>query len=182
MLQSSSLTCEGVISRGVPHRFLWSLCYGSHHWRRSLSRSRYFLHGFSRPSGLCSCLRPRHSLWHVLRYTLRPGGDHRVQGQSAAMDDRTNRAKESIRILQINTGCQAPGSCHQIEIYTLYANDFFHSGSFTRTLMKPGTYTVTLLQGELEAGTGSVGTEFIGGDLGFNPGRRSPSPPDAPPQ
>ncbi|KAL0960933.1 hypothetical protein HGRIS_005938 [Hohenbuehelia grisea] len=30
-------------------------------------------------------------------------------------------------------------------------------GSFTRTLMKPGTYTVTLYQGELEAGTGSVG-------------------------
>ncbi|KAJ7069904.1 Rhamnogalacturonase B, N-terminal-domain-containing protein [Mycena amicta] len=30
------------------------------------------------------------------------------------------------------------------------------SGSFTRTLMKPGTYTVTLYQGELEAGTGSV--------------------------
>ncbi|KAJ6584788.1 polysaccharide lyase family 4 protein [Mycena capillaripes] len=29
-------------------------------------------------------------------------------------------------------------------------------GSFSRTLMKPGTYTVTLLQGELEAGTGSV--------------------------
>ncbi|GLB38246.1 putative rhamnogalacturonan lyase B, N-terminal [Lyophyllum shimeji] len=29
-------------------------------------------------------------------------------------------------------------------------------GSFTRTLMKPGTYTATLYQGELEAGTGSV--------------------------
>ncbi|KAJ7645492.1 polysaccharide lyase family 4 protein [Mycena polygramma] len=29
-------------------------------------------------------------------------------------------------------------------------------GSFSRTLMKPGTYTVTLFQGELEAGTGSV--------------------------
>ncbi|KAG6850066.1 hypothetical protein H0H93_001616 [Arthromyces matolae] len=29
-------------------------------------------------------------------------------------------------------------------------------GSFTRTLMKPGTYTVTLYQGELEAGTGTV--------------------------
>ncbi|KAJ7935501.1 polysaccharide lyase family 4 protein [Mycena leptocephala] len=29
-------------------------------------------------------------------------------------------------------------------------------GSFSRTLMKPGTYTVTLYQGELEAGTGSV--------------------------
>ncbi|KAG5340202.1 putative rhamnogalacturonate lyase A [Termitomyces sp. T112] len=29
-------------------------------------------------------------------------------------------------------------------------------GSFTRSLMKPGTYTVTLYQGELEAGTGSV--------------------------
>ncbi|PFH53914.1 polysaccharide lyase family 4 protein [Amanita thiersii Skay4041] len=29
-------------------------------------------------------------------------------------------------------------------------------GSFTRTLMKPGTYTVTLYQGELQAGTGSV--------------------------
>ncbi|KAF5382448.1 hypothetical protein D9615_003008 [Tricholomella constricta] len=29
-------------------------------------------------------------------------------------------------------------------------------GSFTRTLMKPGTYTATLFQGELEAGTGSV--------------------------
>ncbi|KAJ7212257.1 Rhamnogalacturonase B, N-terminal-domain-containing protein [Mycena pura] len=30
------------------------------------------------------------------------------------------------------------------------------SGTFTRNLMKPGTYTVTLFQGELEAGTGSV--------------------------
>ncbi|KAF9454776.1 polysaccharide lyase family 4 protein [Macrolepiota fuliginosa MF-IS2] len=30
------------------------------------------------------------------------------------------------------------------------------SGSFTRNMMKPGTYTVTLYQGELEAGTGSV--------------------------
>ncbi|KAF7314310.1 Polysaccharide lyase family 4 protein [Mycena kentingensis (nom. inval.)] len=30
------------------------------------------------------------------------------------------------------------------------------SGSFSRNLMKPGTYTVTLYQGELEAGTGSV--------------------------
>ncbi|KAL0576044.1 hypothetical protein V5O48_005925 [Marasmius crinis-equi] len=29
-------------------------------------------------------------------------------------------------------------------------------GSFTRTSMKPGTYSVTLYQGELEAGTGSV--------------------------
>jgi len=29
-------------------------------------------------------------------------------------------------------------------------------GSFSRTSMKPGTYTVTLYQGELEAGTGSV--------------------------
>ncbi|KAJ7175720.1 polysaccharide lyase family 4 protein [Mycena filopes] len=29
-------------------------------------------------------------------------------------------------------------------------------GTFSRTLMKPGTYTVTLYQGELEAGTGSV--------------------------
>ncbi|KAF8073867.1 Rhamnogalacturonase B, N-terminal-domain-containing protein [Lyophyllum atratum] len=29
-------------------------------------------------------------------------------------------------------------------------------GSFSRTLMKPGTYTATLYQGELEAGTGSV--------------------------
>ncbi|RDB17961.1 putative rhamnogalacturonate lyase A [Hypsizygus marmoreus] len=29
-------------------------------------------------------------------------------------------------------------------------------GSFTRTSMKPGTYTVTLYQGELEAGSGSV--------------------------
>ncbi|KAG6878494.1 hypothetical protein C0993_005423 [Termitomyces sp. T159_Od127] len=29
-------------------------------------------------------------------------------------------------------------------------------GSFTRTLMKPGTYTATLYQGELEAGTGTV--------------------------
>ncbi|KAF9013429.1 polysaccharide lyase family 4 protein [Cyathus striatus] len=29
-------------------------------------------------------------------------------------------------------------------------------GSFTRTLMKPGTYTVSLYQGELEVGTGSV--------------------------
>ncbi|KAF8895440.1 polysaccharide lyase family 4 protein [Infundibulicybe gibba] len=29
-------------------------------------------------------------------------------------------------------------------------------GSFTRTSMKPGTYTATLFQGELEAGTGSV--------------------------
>ncbi|TFK40637.1 Rhamnogalacturonase B, N-terminal-domain-containing protein [Crucibulum laeve] len=29
-------------------------------------------------------------------------------------------------------------------------------GSFARTLMKPGTYTVTLYQGELEAGSGSV--------------------------
>ncbi|KAJ7147554.1 Rhamnogalacturonase B, N-terminal-domain-containing protein [Mycena crocata] len=29
-------------------------------------------------------------------------------------------------------------------------------GSFSRTLMKPGAYTVTLYQGELEAGTGSV--------------------------
>ncbi|KAG6841704.1 hypothetical protein C0991_007976 [Blastosporella zonata] len=29
-------------------------------------------------------------------------------------------------------------------------------GSFSRTLMKPGTYTVTLYQGELEAGTGTV--------------------------
>ncbi|KAH6912806.1 Rhamnogalacturonase B, N-terminal-domain-containing protein [Coprinopsis sp. MPI-PUGE-AT-0042] len=30
------------------------------------------------------------------------------------------------------------------------------SGSFTRNLMKPGTYTVTLYQGELEAGSGTV--------------------------
>lgn len=30
------------------------------------------------------------------------------------------------------------------------------SSSFTRTSMKPGTYTVTLYQGELEAGAGSV--------------------------
>ncbi|KAJ6619527.1 Rhamnogalacturonase B, N-terminal-domain-containing protein [Mycena sp. CBHHK59/15] len=30
------------------------------------------------------------------------------------------------------------------------------SGSFSRTSMKPGTYTATLYQGELEAGTGSV--------------------------
>ncbi|TFK73605.1 polysaccharide lyase family 4 protein [Pluteus cervinus] len=29
-------------------------------------------------------------------------------------------------------------------------------GSFTRTLIKPGTYTVTIYQGEIEAGTGSV--------------------------
>ncbi|KAG6918336.1 hypothetical protein DXG01_015195 [Tephrocybe rancida] len=29
-------------------------------------------------------------------------------------------------------------------------------GSFSRTLMKPGTYTATLYQGELEAGTGTV--------------------------
>ncbi|KAF4577083.1 polysaccharide lyase 4 family protein [Pleurotus pulmonarius] len=39
------------------------------------------------------------------------------------------------------------------------ANQYWVSGSggsFTRTLMKPGTYTVTLFQGELEAGTGSV--------------------------
>jgi len=31
-----------------------------------------------------------------------------------------------------------------------------YSGQFTRNMMKPGTYTVTLFQGELEAGSGSV--------------------------
>lgn len=30
------------------------------------------------------------------------------------------------------------------------------SGGFTRNMMKPGTYTVTLYQGEVAAGTGSV--------------------------
>ncbi|KXN88179.1 putative rhamnogalacturonate lyase A [Leucoagaricus sp. SymC.cos] len=38
----------------------------------------------------------------------------------------------------------------------LYRTGFFGPGSFTRNMMKPGTYTATLYQGELEAGTGSV--------------------------
>lgn len=33
--------------------------------------------------------------------------------------------------------------------------------------MKPGTYTVTLFQGELEAGTGSVSAEVISGAFRF---------------
>ncbi|KAJ8691452.1 hypothetical protein PTI98_011021 [Pleurotus ostreatus] len=50
------------------------------------------------------------------------------------------------------------------------ANQYWVSGSggsFTRTLMKPGTYTVTLFQGELEAGTGSVSAEVISGAFRF---------------
>ena len=35
------------------------------------------------------------------------------------------------------------------------------SGSFTSPKMKPGTYTVTLYQGELEAGTGSVSADVV---------------------
>lgn len=33
---------------------------------------------------------------------------------------------------------------------------FKYSGSFTRNLMKPGTYGVTLYQGEIAAGSGTV--------------------------
>jgi len=40
-------------------------------------------------------------------------------------------------------------------------------GSFSRNLMKPGTYTVTLYQGELEAGTGSVSVS-AGGTSSIN--------------
>jgi rhamnogalacturonan endolyase len=35
-------------------------------------------------------------------------------------------------------------------------SDGDYRGSFTRNLMKPGTYDVTLYQGELEAGSGRV--------------------------
>ena len=35
------------------------------------------------------------------------------------------------------------------------------SGSFATPKMKPGTYTVTLYQGELEAGTGSVSAHVV---------------------
>jgi len=41
------------------------------------------------------------------------------------------------------------------------------SGSFSRNLMKPGTYTATLYQGELEAGTGTV-TVKAGGTSSLN--------------
>jgi rhamnogalacturonan endolyase len=44
-----------------------------------------------------------------------------------------------------------------VECYRLkFVIECLYSGSFTRDLVKPGTYTATLYQGELEVRTGSV--------------------------
>lgn len=54
-------------------------------------------------------------------------------------------------------GLLAPGACFLIHC-KIQTTDIplTCSGRFTRNLMKPGTYTVTLYQGEIESGTATV--------------------------